>query len=362
MLQSLFAEYVTRNFASIVSAILVLINGGKTPLTYKFKEMLNKKYSPTLRWDSLSTDGVSVAADVVAMDSPLPLKKRQSFAKASGDIPKLGTKRYLDERTMTNIDIMRSAGSANENQILALLFADTKNCIVGIWERLEFQFLQALSTGITATTDAINVGPLIRVDYNYLAANKFGAEAVIWSNSSATPIKDISRVVEKARADGNQITRIIMDKYAWNNFKLRAEVQQYYAFHVGFVGTNLIVPTRDKINEALNANDLPSIEVWDRTIKTEIDGVVTNNKPWAEGNVVFICNDKIGDLVWGNTAEKNRPVNSVDYQTVDEYILVSKFSKNDPTLAEFTQSQGIVLPVLGNVDQIYLLESKTVQV
>jgi hypothetical protein len=46
----------------------------------------------------------------------------------------------------------------------------------------------------------------------------------------------------------------------------------------------------------------------------------------------------------------------VTYQKVDGYILVSKYSKNDP-LREFTSSQALVLPVIENVDTIYILNT-----
>ena len=43
------------------------------------------------------------------------------------------------------------------------------------------------------------------------------------------------------------------------------------------------------------------------------------------------------------------------YATVDQYKLISKFSKTDP-LQEFTNGQALVLPVIEDVDQIYVLD------
>jgi hypothetical protein len=76
--------------------------------------------------------------------------------------------------------------------------------------------------------------------------------------------------------------------------------------------------------------------------------------------VVFTCDDMLGSLVWTNTAEATRPVGAVQYQTVEDYILLSKYSKNDP-LREFTSSQAMVIPIIDNVDRIYTLNSKEVQ-
>ena len=57
-------------------------------------------------------------------------------------------------------------------------------------------------------------------------------------------------------------------------------------------------------------------------------------------------------------AEEGTPVGGgVEYAKVDDYILISKYSKNDP-LQEFTSSQALVLPVIENVDEIYVLDTQ----
>jgi hypothetical protein len=53
-------------------------------------------------------------------------------------------------------------------------------------------------------------------------------------------------------------------------------------------------------------------------------------------------------------------VNGVEYSTVDQYKLISRYSKNDP-LAEFTNGQALVLPVIENVEQIYTIDLTNAQ-
>ncbi len=64
--------------------------------------------------------------------------------------------------------------------------------------------------------------------------------------------------------------------------------------------------------------------------------------------------------MYGTLAEETHPVDGVKYSKVNRYCLISKYSKNDP-LREFTSSQAIVLPVIENVDQIYLLDVSEAQ-
>jgi hypothetical protein len=360
---SLFTAWVAKYFKPLVAKVVEKINGTKTPQTYLHKTMLRKEYSPTLKWNSINVDGSTVAADVVSMDSPLPLKKRDAISKADGDIPKLGMKLALNERTMTDLNILVNSPAVQESTIVAKLFQDTAKCITGIYERLEYMFLQALSTGVTLIPDTENVGLGIRVDFGYKTANKFGV-AVLWSaGATGTPISDFNRVKSAADANGDTITTVMMDDFAFNNMLKSDEFKQAYAGSLDIaVNTTSVLPTpnREKAKAYILGEFGWEIIFVNRTVKTERDGTKTNRKPWAEGAVVFLTTKEVGTLTWGTLAEMVHQNKAVTYQVADEFILVSKFHKVDP-LKEFTSSQALVLPVINNVDEIYLLDSKTVQ-
>lgn len=359
MEKSLFKEWVDKLWKPIADKIVSLVNGKKDDPTYLHKTMLKKDFSTNLKWENLSSNGTIVAADVVAMDSPLPLKKRDTITLGSGDIPKLGMKLALNERTMTDLNILRNMKGQQES-FISKLFADTKKAIYGVYEQAENIFLQALSSGIALVPDANNVGTGIRVDYGVPTTNKFGV-SVLWSDpATAKPITDFERVFDKASTDGNNITVIYMDKTAFNNFKKSNQVLQLFAANIGFAGASIPVPTLKQVNEALNENYGVSIKVIDRAVRFEKNGVQTAIKPWVDGAVTFLSNEQVGRLVYGQLAEEVHPAKQVDYQKVDGYILLSKYHKVDP-LAEFTSSQALVLPVLDDPDSIYLLNSKEVQ-
>lgn len=359
MEQSLFLEWVKKYFPALTVRVVEKLNDSKNQPTYLHKSMLKKDFSVSGKWESLSAAYSLVAADVVAMDSPLPLKKRDSISKASGDIPKMGMELKLNENQLTQLDTLVASGGTTE-QILAKLFADTPKVIGGIYERVEGLFLQGLSSGV-ALADSDNVGTGIRLDYGYPTANKFGA-AVVWSTSAtATPFDDIERVLAKASDDGNTITKVMLDKTAFNNLAKTSQAKELYAFHAGFVGSNIPVPSLSQLNGFVSDRYGFVFEVVDRSIKTEIDGTQTSTKPWADGAVVFLSNNVVGSLVYAKLAEQNHPVANVSYSTVEDYILVSKYRLNKPALSEYTASQARVVPVISNVDAIYLLDSKTAE-
>jgi len=355
MEKSMYLDWVKKFFGPLAISVAEKTNDTKNPLTYLHKSMLTPNYSTDLKWGSLSVNNTAVAADVVPMDSPLPLKKRDSLRKANGDIPKLGMKLYLNERTLTEINILKNR-KGTESEIIKKLFGDTKKCIVGVNEMLEYMFLQALSSGVTSINDENNPGIALRIDFGYKDANKFGVTTK-WSDTNATPLDDIERVTSAATLNGDSVRYMLMDKQTFNAFKKNKQVKEEYAAYLGFTGENIPTPNLTKVNETLSANHGLEIIIIDRSVRFEKNGVQTTKKPWEPNSVVFLNDLNVGQLTYGELAEEVHPVAGVNYQKVDKFILVSKYSKNDP-LQEFTSSQAFVLPVIDNVDSIYVLDSE----
>jgi hypothetical protein len=360
MEQSLFLEEVKKYFPGLAARVVTKLNDSKNPLSYLHKSMLKKEFSTNLKWESISVSGSAVAADVIALDSPIPLKKRDSLSRANGDVPKIAMEMALRERELTELDILAQTPGLTQ-ELLAKLFRDTERVITGQYETLEYMFLLGLSSGVTVLADPDNVGIGVRIDYGYLSANKFGAEGFIWSNASSKPFDDLNRMKEKAKADGNIITKFKMDRSTFNNLAKNAQTKDLYAFSVNFAGSNTVIPTLSQVNTMAQDRYGFTIELVERSIVFEKNGVRTSKTPWQAGSVVGLTSDQVGRLVWGRLAEMNHPVQNVSYTTVDDFILVSKFRQNKPSLAEFTSSQGLILPVIDNVDSIYQLDTTQVQ-
>lgn len=334
------------------------LNGTTNPVSYLHQSMLRPEYSTTGKWESLNVANSSVMAELVSMDSELPLYKRDSMGSASGDIPKMGMKLQLNETQLTALDNLVAQGGTKD-QILAKLFQDVPKVIRGIYERNEEMFLRGISTGYALVEDTETRGPGIRLDYGYLPANKFGV-TTLWSNTASRPFDDLNRVKNEAKIDGNRIIKFLIDPATFNNIAKTTQAKELFAFYAGYVGSNVPIPSLEKVNQMSAADFGFTFQIIDRTVKAEKNGVQTVITPWAAGAVVGVCSDIVGALFHAQLAEKNRPVPGVTYEDANQYILVSKYSKNEP-LAEFTASQARVFPVVTNVDQIYLIDSTTVQ-
>lgn len=362
MEQSLFIKYINKYFPTITVSVVEKLNDTKNPLTYLHRQMLKKDFSVSGKWESISAANTMVMADVVAMDSSLPLKKRDSISKANGDIPKMGMELKLNEKQLTDLDTLVAQGGTI-NQILAKLFNDTPKVIGGIYERNEAMFLQGLSTGITLVEDSENVGTGVRLDYNYPSANKFGV-ATVWSSTSSKPFDDIEKVLAQASLDGNKPTIVLIEKSAFTNIAKTDQAKELFAFNSGITttdSTRIPTPSLSQLNTFTSDRYGFTFQIVDRAVRYEINGVQTIVKPFATGAVVFLNSLQVGSLVYARLAEQNHPVAGVAYQTVDDFILVSKYHQNKPSLSEYTSSQARVVPVISNVDQIYLLDSTTVQ-
>lgn len=361
MEQSLYLEEVKKYFPGLAARVVEKLNDTTNPLTYLHRRMLTKQYSANLEWNALTTvNGGLVAADVIALDSSLPLKLRDSLTSAKGDIPKMGIELVLREKQLTELGILaRTPGRTQE--LLTKLFADTPRVINAQYETLEYMFLLGLSTGVTVIADANNVGTGIRIDYGYLTTNKFGVP-VIWSNTASTPFADLqNRPIAKATGDGNRIIRFMIDQATWNNIAKTTEAKNLYASSVGYAGSPSLVPNMTQLNAASQAQYGFTFEIVNRTVRFEKNGVRTTLAPWATGAVVGITSENIGTITYGTLAEMDHPVDNVNYTTVDDFMLVSKFRLNRPSLSEHTSSQSLVLPVIEGVDGIYLVDSTLVQ-
>lgn len=362
MNQSLFIEYVSKIWPKLSLYVNEKTNGRKEPLKYFHKEMLTPVYSADQKWEGTSANVTFVAADMVSLDSPLPLKKRDAIATASGVLPKIGMKKRLSETDINAINIMKAhlslmdgqAAKDQKNRIFTKIINDGLACSTGIDERNEANFLAALSDGVIVIEDEKNTGVGLRVNFGYLPENSFG----VVTEGTVTG-DDIERVLNKANEDGNSVSAIAIAKSTYNSIRKTEWAKMLVANYKEQSYSNpanLAVPTAASFDEAFEAEYGVTFFKIDRSVVTEKNGVRKSYKPFNANKLVFLpSTENVGSLVWGTLAEDTNRVAGVEYSTVDQYKLISRYSKNDP-LEEFTNGQALVLPVIEGVEQIYTID------
>lgn len=360
---TLFPDYVEKYFGKFIGKITEKFNEKKTLPTLLHKQMLTEEFSADMTWGSTDLNNVILAADVVSMDSSIPLKKRGKITTASGKLPKIAIKYRKGEKDISDLNVMKARGT-NEATIAAKVLNDVPSVINGTNARIEMMFEQALSSGTMLVEDSDNDGVGVRVDF-YGTANTFKARVAGWDESPdvATPQDDVQQIFTKAKADGNIIAIVmISDKY-FNLFRKSKQGKELAASYQGriFTPTTVLpVPGRQLFLEALKDEYGADFRVVDNTFKVQNpDGSEKSVRPWVEANVVGIPSENVGRLVYGTLAEETNPVNSVTYEKSGSYLLISKYSNNDP-LEEFTAGQALAIPVIDGADSIYLLTAETV--
>lgn len=358
---TMFGAYIDKFFKGVIDRVTERWNDKKNEPTLMFKTMLREEYSADLTWTSSTLNHSIVAADVVSMDSSLPLKKRPTLRVASGEIAKIGIKYALKEKEISDINVMRAKGQTPA-QIAAKILNNVPRVIKGIDTRIEIMFEQALSTGSVLVESPENDGTGVRASFGYDAAKTFHATAAAWSDASnATPITDLRQMFD---VEDNGITDVYMRKSDFDDMRKTAEVKELVATdrnQVIISSATLPVPPRQATLDALAAEFGATFHIVNNTFRCEKpDGSYVTVTPWAAGAVVGVPASVVGRLVYGTLAEDMNRVAGVTYQKSGNYALISEYSVNEPSLMEFTAGQSLAMPVIDDGDSVFVLHADSV--
>lgn len=364
---SLYLMFVQGFLRKVVGKLVEKFNGRKEEEKYLHETLLTEEYSGDLTWGSVGLDHSIVAADVVALDSSLPLKSRGTISEAKGKIPKLGAKFRKGESDITNINNMRNRipgtpeGSARNSliaKIAAMVLDDVPKCVKAIKVRNEIMFRQALSTGMTLVPDDDNIGTGIRANFGY--KHIFHAVTAPWGEKGYNPIEDLRQMFDDATENSDTIEYVYISKKYFDFIRRSIYGKKLVADFRGQIYTNenmLSQPGRSAMKEALADEFGAEFVIITGSFKIENpDGSKKSVQPWVEANIVGVPAKIVGRLVYGTLAEETNKVNGVEYEKFGNYILISKYSKTDP-LEEFTAGQALCLPVIDGGDSIYLLHA-----
>lgn len=358
--KSLFAEIIEKAFPQVVARITEKINDRNSESRLLFKDHLTEELSVDMRWDSNDFNDKIFVAEVVAMDSSLPLRKRGAVTRATGTIPKLGVKYSFGEKQISDLTILKARGE-QASTIAAKVLNDVPRVIKSVEYANEVNFEQALSTGYAALKASDEAKSVVRVNYGYKTGNVTKA-SVVWTANNATPITDIrEKIFDNAEANDDQIRVLWISKTYLNLIRKSTEGKELAANFAGQIivnQANLPLPTSSRMIAALKDEfGVEDIIVVDSHFKTQDkDGKEAGITGWVDANIVGTPSKEVGRLVYSRLVEEDYPTEGVSYQKSGKYILVSKWATTDPK-KEFTGSQAICLPVIDNPSSIYVLQA-----
>ena len=275
----------------------------------------------------------------------------------------------MNENDINNVNIMEGqlsqleadsdAYKLKKRQIIKKLADDPTFCSVAIDEQNEFTYLYGISNGIVLVqgdvNDPQNTGIGMRVNYGYNSNNILHTAVADECDGD-----DFQRINDKVNGDGNttqvaMISKTLLDKI--RKTRWARELAADYKEQIYTDASKLPVPTVKTFTEAFENEYGYGFIVVNRSILCEKNGKDVPVKPFNPDRIVFLPNaDKDGSLVHGTLAEMTHPAENVSYKTIDEYKLISRLRVTEPSFAEVTKGQAMVLPVIEDVDAIYILD------
>lgn len=354
IIPSEFDEIIAGGLSPVVLALQETFNGENSTPTYAFRNLLGKRYSVDGTWKTLGLDNGLIAADIIALDSPLPVKERPTIKSAGGEIPKIGTELAMNESDRKQLRLLSRSGG-DLVQVQSLLFADTRRVYGGVLEQIEYRTLQGLSQGFFVADVTDNVGIGVRADFGY--TNLYNA-SVIWGNANYTAVGDLVALSNSANDKGTPIVKFLMSNASKNLLLNSDDAKNFVANYNGSIN-NGTIPTMVRLNEALQSEYGFTIETVNRSVTLQINGVKTTKQAWAVGQVIGLTQDQVGTLVWSDVEEMSAPVGGVFYERAEDFILISQYRTARPSLKQWTGSQAVAIPVI-NQELVFKLDTTSI--
>lgn len=354
-IQSVFGEYS--------ASLQAVIDASKD----RFAPTFYQKYfdfAPTQQSlnfvSAIGASRIEAAASIVNRSSSAPLRSRANLQKYQGEIPAIKEKfamREEDYREFLALQSLNISDNAKKGQLLDMLFNDVKKAGTSAHKRLDIMVLEAISTGKISLTIDNNPDGLVltnAIDLLMPDTNKKSV-SVKWSQpDTAKPLQDIEMVVNEAYAQGRSFEKILMSRSVWLKFRKCKEVtDSLVSFRILQKGAG--IATLENVNEYLQQEKLPIIEIVDEVIGIEKDGKISPLRPFSESNVSFIPSGKLGVIKNALAMEQMQPVKNVSYAEFNR-ALISKWQENDPW-AEFTAVELNAFPAFEAIDNTFILEA-----
>lgn len=303
---------------------------------------------------------IEAAATVMDRDGATPVRSRQALEKLSGEVPAIKMMYKMSETDYRNFEAIQALNiseATKKAQLLDLMYGDIKRVVGGTYKRVDAMCLQAISTGkITLTTSNNPDGIITSSDIDLLmpSGNFKNATATWKTANSGKPITDINTVVAAGEAEGKSFSKILMDRATFLYMSATDEVRNMVSGFFRINTKDQITPVLSQVNEYLEANMLPQIEIVNEKIGIEKDGVISTISPFATDVAVFVPAGKLGVIHNALALEEMRPVKQVSYAKSGR-TLVSKWSQNEP-FAEYTKGELNAFPGVESIDSIFILD------
>ncbi|HAY3504280.1 TPA: major capsid protein E [Elizabethkingia anophelis] len=350
LLQKIMPEYREVDLGAILNA---------NPLgELQYKNYFPSEFKTGLTFGNLEGDtGAKVIAPIVAMDSDVILKGRDNTEAIKGEIPKVEVGRKKTEKDFFKINELRNAVTANPNnknirlQLINKIYDDAIFVTDSVNASMEYMSKSLLSQGFYEMNG-------IKIDFGVTMQDETSDWFLPANAATFDPIKEFQKLQKQALAKGFRYLRAVMDLATFNQLVASEKVIKFTASFAQNALGLAQTPTLAQVNSALQAQNLPVIEIWESYVNDEAkDGTLTSMSGWILGNIHFSGTADFGNTQYTISPEASIDLNETSKLTTNEFILVSTIAKAAP-MQVLTKATAFATPVLNSVKKRLILKTK----
>ncbi|WP_407483366.1 major capsid protein [Elizabethkingia anophelis] len=350
LLQKIMPEYREVDLGAILNA---------NPLgELQYKNYFPSEFKTGLTFGNLEGDtGAKVIAPIVAMDSDVILKGRDNTEAIKGEIPKVEVGRKKTEKDFFKINELRNAVTANPNnknirlQLINKIYDDAIFVTDSVNASMEYMSKSLLSQGFYEMNG-------IKIDFGVTMQDATSDWFLPANATTFDPIKEFQKLQKQALAKGFRYLRAVMDLATFNQLVASEKVIKFTASFAQNALGLAQTPTLAQVNSALQAQNLPVIEIWESYVNDEAkDGTLTSMSGWILGNIHFSGTTDFGNTQYTISPEASIDLNETSKLTTNEFILVSTIAKAAP-MQVLTKATAFATPVLNSVKKRLILKTK----
>ncbi|AWI04056.1 major capsid protein [Clostridium drakei] len=292
-------------------------------------------------------NNLPVSASIHGFDTETEIGSRDGISYSVEELALIKRKIKMDEKLIIQLNFPRS--TQEETQAINQIYNDVDNMVNSVKTRIEAMRMEVITTGKLNINEN---GVKTSIDYG---TPKVQQSTTDWTSTDAKILEDIYNWTDKVVQNvGCTPTRAVTSKSVLNllltNMAIRKAV-------FGINADKLL--TKDMLNQLLSSMDLPEVATYDSQYRTQgNDGKYVVKRYFEDGKFVLLPEGKLGDTIYGLTAEEIELRGKSDTK-IESFgnIVAEIYSTKDP-VARWTKAVATCLPSFPYADQIYIAKVK----
>ena len=301
----------------------------------------------TLEW-FMGYNGLPVALRPSALDTQPALRDRIGMSAIQTTMPFFREQMRIGEKERQQLLQIQNFASPVAKALVARVYDDESSLISGALVQAERMRCQLLYSGAISVSAPNETGRVVNYDYDFDDSERTWAKGNAgfkfnWSNpETSTPLEDIQKVVDAARAKGVVISRAFCSSKALSQGAQSVAIRKY-ANPVGY--ENMKPFTKQDFVNFIQQETGVLLVAYDKMF-ADADG--KESRFWPENKIAFFPEGDLGKTHYGITPEE------ADYANGSQPGVDTKVVETGVTVASWKDFHIVPVNIITNVSAIML--------